>query len=250
MINFFRKIRQRLLTENKTGKYLKYGIGEIVLVVVGILIALQINNWNEDRKSKILEKATIKELAIALNEDLKDIDINIKNHKITLTSQKLVVNWLNSELPYSDSLCYNFGWSNYFSFFISDNAAFETLKTKGLSLISNDSLRTSITHLYGYDYNNYNHYEVVYTEFAMRMINVVNSRYFSDSPFPLLQLGSPLLDFGCMRPNNINEIKEASDYEYHLKTCRNLNIIFIGKMESTRNNLIKLIDMLELELRK
>jgi len=51
MINFFRKIRQRLLTENKFSKYLLYGIGEIILVVIGILIALSINNWNEDRKN-------------------------------------------------------------------------------------------------------------------------------------------------------------------------------------------------------
>jgi len=52
MIKFFRKIRQNLLIENKTGKYFKYVIGEIILVVIGILIALQINNWNENRKHK------------------------------------------------------------------------------------------------------------------------------------------------------------------------------------------------------
>ena len=50
MIKFFRKIRQQLLAENKTGRYLKYAIGEIVLVVLGILIALQLNNWNEQTK--------------------------------------------------------------------------------------------------------------------------------------------------------------------------------------------------------
>ena len=54
MIKFFRNIRQNLLIENKTGKYLKYAIGEIFLVVIGILIALQINNWNEDRKNQKL----------------------------------------------------------------------------------------------------------------------------------------------------------------------------------------------------
>ncbi len=52
MIKFFRKIRYDLMDKNKTGKYLKYAIGEIILVVIGILIALSINNWNENRKSK------------------------------------------------------------------------------------------------------------------------------------------------------------------------------------------------------
>ena len=50
MIKFFRKIRQKLLSENKLSKYLIYAIGEVILVVIGILIALQINNWNEERK--------------------------------------------------------------------------------------------------------------------------------------------------------------------------------------------------------
>jgi uncharacterized membrane protein YgaE (UPF0421/DUF939 family) len=58
MIKFFRKIRQNLLMENKTGKYFKYAIGEIILVVIGILIALSINNWNENRKSNIAELET------------------------------------------------------------------------------------------------------------------------------------------------------------------------------------------------
>ena len=56
MIKFFRKIRQRLLSENKFSKYLIYAIGEIILVVIGILIALSINNWNENKKDRKLEK--------------------------------------------------------------------------------------------------------------------------------------------------------------------------------------------------
>ena len=55
MIKFFRKIRYNLMKHNKTGKYFKYAIGEIVLVVIGILIALSINNWNEQRKNNSYE---------------------------------------------------------------------------------------------------------------------------------------------------------------------------------------------------
>ena len=56
MIKFFRKFRENLVMENKTGKYLKYAIGEIALVVIGILIALSINNWNDNRKNRISER--------------------------------------------------------------------------------------------------------------------------------------------------------------------------------------------------
>ena len=62
MIKFFRKIRQNLLMENKTGKYFKYAIGEIVLVVIGILIALSINNWNQTLKNRKAEKQILESL--------------------------------------------------------------------------------------------------------------------------------------------------------------------------------------------
>ena len=55
MIKFFRKIRQKLITDSSFGKYLIYAIGEIILVVAGKLIALQVNNWNEKRKAKQLK---------------------------------------------------------------------------------------------------------------------------------------------------------------------------------------------------
>ena len=73
MLKFFRKIRQNLLMENKTGKYFKYAIGEIVLVVIGILIALQINTWNENRKSKDI----VKNYYVQILQDLSKEYINL-----------------------------------------------------------------------------------------------------------------------------------------------------------------------------
>ena len=77
MIKFFRRIRQNLLSENKTGKYLKYAIGEIILVVIGILIALSINNWNEDRKDKVREKATLYKFLQDLKSDSTYFQVNL-----------------------------------------------------------------------------------------------------------------------------------------------------------------------------
>ncbi|MCJ7466437.1 MAG: DUF6090 family protein [Maribacter sp.] len=74
MINFFRKIRQRLLTENKASKYLLYAIGEIVLVVIGILIALQINNWNQQRIAFEDEQVLLKILKIDFTNRLKELE--------------------------------------------------------------------------------------------------------------------------------------------------------------------------------
>jgi hypothetical protein len=73
MIKFFRKIRQNLLLESKTGKYFKYAIGEIVLVVIGILIALQINNFNEQRKDSEKEQVVLKQLKEDYETDLNQL---------------------------------------------------------------------------------------------------------------------------------------------------------------------------------
>jgi len=77
MINFFRKIRQRLLTENKFSKYLLYAIGEIVLVMIGILLALQVNNWNEERKEHSKIKKYAKSLILDLEADIVETKIRL-----------------------------------------------------------------------------------------------------------------------------------------------------------------------------
>ena len=69
MIKFFRKMRYNLMEKNKTGKYLKYALGEIILVVIGILIALQINTWNQSRKQAIAEKEFIEGVKNDLKQD-------------------------------------------------------------------------------------------------------------------------------------------------------------------------------------
>jgi len=78
MIKFFQKIRQKTLTENKFGKYLTYAIGEIILVVIGILIALQINTWNEETKNNVKAENYINRLIADISKDTTIINTEIK----------------------------------------------------------------------------------------------------------------------------------------------------------------------------
>ena len=74
MIGFFRKIRKKFADDNNPLKYARYAIGEIVLVVIGILIALQINNWNEYRKDRNREQAILKNLQIDFQTNIKNVN--------------------------------------------------------------------------------------------------------------------------------------------------------------------------------
>jgi len=92
MIHFFRKIRYNLMEKNKTGKYLKYAIGEIVLVVVGILIALSINNWNEKRKNEEKLKNILEEIFDETATNIETTESIIKYYQRKDSLIKLVLN--------------------------------------------------------------------------------------------------------------------------------------------------------------
>ncbi|MBO6794393.1 MAG: hypothetical protein JJ895_10820 [Balneolaceae bacterium] len=84
MIKFFRKIRQKLLNENKFSKYLIYAVGEIILVVIGILIALQINTWNENEKSNEIRDNNYTQLLEDLKTDKEYIESIIKEYNTNI----------------------------------------------------------------------------------------------------------------------------------------------------------------------
>ena len=100
MIKFFRKIRYDLMEKNKTGKYFKYAIGEIILVVIGILIALQINNWNEERKNILIESQLVKNIV----EDLRLDSAHINQSLNELTSQLYITDHLIAKVLDSENV--------------------------------------------------------------------------------------------------------------------------------------------------
>jgi len=155
MIKFFRKIRQTLLMENKTVKYFKYAIGEIILVVIGILIALQINIWNESRKQRQKEIVNLLELKKGLENDLitEFIPGIQKYTAIEKASENLKRYYKTNETISNDSLIKYYRTSLQGEWnFIFNIATFENLKSTGIDIISNDSLRSKISSLYSGDY--------------------------------------------------------------------------------------------------
>ena len=145
MIKFFRKIRQNLLMENKTGRYFKYAIGEIVLVVIGILIALQINNWNENRKNKIAEADYYCRILddFELNEKLIDETSKLTTDKIKLCKELI----LDLNKPPNDrgEILNKFVLALRQDVFVPSNIAFEDITSSGqLKLLTDLELKNRL----------------------------------------------------------------------------------------------------------
>lgn len=154
MIRFFRTIRQHLLVQGRVARYLTYALGEIVLVVIGILVALQLNNRNHKEQIRELEIKYLKEIAANLRSDSIDIAFNIEFNEVRLRSGQMVLKALNENGAYSDTLDQYFGNLIYTTRSVVNFSAYETLKSRGLEIITNDSLRKAITHLYSFSYHN------------------------------------------------------------------------------------------------
>lgn len=146
MINFFRKLRYDLMEKNKTSKYLLYAIGEIILVVIGILIALQINNWNEKQKN------TQQELIILENimQDLKNDNVGLHNiieRRISkAASAEIMASYYNG-VQINKLSDYYFHWTNvlYWEEHSPRNIAFKELVNSGnVSIIKNAGIRNSL----------------------------------------------------------------------------------------------------------
>ena len=152
MIKFFRRIRQNLLSKGKTGKYFKYAIGEIILVVIGILIALQINNWNTIKNNRDFELKMLKEINGALNKDYTFFNehlIHFRN-KTVVDAIEFFDRAIISKSVVEDSLDYHFNRLDFGLQVTYNSGAYDALKTSGIDKITNDSLRNKLINFYDF----------------------------------------------------------------------------------------------------
>ena len=149
MVKIFRNIRQKLAAENSVAKYLRYAVGEIILVVIGILIALQINNWNEQRKERLVEIKYLKNLKHDLQSDSAEI---AKYKKIRLdiadAAQKLLsfAKMQQVDDVYKlDSLYISV--AIWYDFVPHNNTFNELISSGNLQIIKNDSIKNLLLDL-------------------------------------------------------------------------------------------------------
>ena len=179
MLTFFRKIRKALMDSGSTRKYLLYAIGEIALVVIGILIALQINNWNIDRLNRISEREGLARIVQDLKKDLENIGRSQRFNDLRLlrgvqvleklgTNASEIKNWEAYKLakrsgeypPASNSFGKLLLSLRFYYLFEESRATFQDfLSTGKLDIIRDRELKALIQSYYsGLEYNtNYQH---------------------------------------------------------------------------------------------
>jgi hypothetical protein len=154
MLKFFRTLRKKLIEQDNVrkpsspaGRYLVYAIGEIALVMIGILLALQVNNWNETRKVKTFEKEILTLIDQNLERDaaLLSLERFKTVEAITYTDKLLEQVALKN---YNDSLNIWMGKIICFERFKSQSSAFEVLKSKGIDIVSDNELQLALISYY------------------------------------------------------------------------------------------------------
>jgi len=227
MIPFFRKTRKKMADDNRPLKYMRYAIGEIVLVVVGILIALSINNWNEDRKQNLTEMEVLNDLIIGLDTDKGTLDYTIKRHNWAIESCNIILKSLSEDKNYNDSLAYHFARVHNYSNFYSNKGAYESLKTIGFEIISNKRLRNEIINLYEKWYsihithtniltNDIQYIKRVYSQDYFDKFNVFNTKSLNNNSDDIKN------DWysGEMIPNDFDKLKLDKRFIHRIKTLQ------------------------------
>lgn len=196
MVTLFRRIRQKLIDSGSVSKYLLYALGEILLVVVGILIALQVNNWNEQRLLENSAQSHVRVLGNNLNEDLAQLtEIHINLMETLRSSQSMMNRFQVNKAP-GDSIYYEMLQILFeFSFEPNDDGVNILINSGELGVLS-DTLQAQISRYYNtvegiqerdeisntFIKNQYEDYifEYYHVIFGVSNPHPVNQRFFED----------------------------------------------------------------------
>jgi hypothetical protein len=171
-----KNIRRKLAAQNRAAAYIRYAIGEILLIVIGILIALAINNWKDQQKENTLELTILSQIKDRVQSDSLELQTMIRHiEKINQTTLDLK-RYMKEGKPYRDSLKASFSMISFFPDFHPDQTPFDRLLDAGINIVKNDSLRSLIPRYF----RSIIHYENVFQTFPMDVYfrNKIYPKYF------------------------------------------------------------------------
>ncbi len=243
MIKFFRRIRQRLLTENKFSKYLLYAIGEIILVVIGILIALGVNNWNEENKAHRLGD----DLLARIHRDLVQDTINFRgvinrNNTLREDLKELLVVLYDGVDTMEEARNMSKTWDQMLdqAFSPNDNTYQSMLSSGTLGLIRNPELKEEIVDLY----SDYDQSRALLLSIGEWMIGIASTM---DAETDFIKFGSEVSDIyttqEMFNENDFAFLNDKDDPKFKLFVRAMSSVAFYQKVNNSyRSELIKKCD--------
>ncbi|MEN2280894.1 DUF6090 family protein [Algoriphagus sp. SE2] len=248
MIKFFRKIRQKLLSEGNTGKYLKYAVGEILLVMVGILLALQMNNWNEERKNYEGETIALMELRNEFERNYNSL-LGVLDQK--KKAQEGLYNYLSLLSDDSKTTSQKakiergpvaiVSWD-------SGNAVLNSLLSTGnIEYIKNDSLKY-LLHDWNREIDSFDEHAIIYKDIVYELLN------YEKVKLPIRMVKEGKWNYTNHSNLEIQEFREAivDDFRYHnlLINCVNGLDIQIRVGDDFKEKFGQIINLLDTEIQK
>jgi hypothetical protein len=215
MINFFRKTRKKLADDNKPMKYMRYAVGEIALVVIGILIALSINNWNEGRKERKKETQLLLSLSKDFKSNLESLEESINRIPTLIENYSLVLEYAgNLDNGLTKEMRDKIIGTSFVSTNLADGTLTSILGSDKLEIIRNDTLKSWLTK-----------YPSYIKDFKTLESSLVN--YVKLTQRPIVRSYLTLSDRLLPEPR-FDQLKEnipKSDYEGLLRDKEYLNVV-------------------------
>ena len=245
MLKIFRQIRYNLMSENKTGRYIKYAIGEIFLVVIGILIALQINNWNQDRLTNKRSRDYLISLVEDIKSDIKQYNNNIGSYRfdIAKNSRLFTSDYKTLEIDSITQLVLTFYMPNK-----TTRQTYEKIKNSGLA----ESLGSEVINKAINDYYNI---ELVYYEGLLQWDKEYNDEYYkfwfynnnyeSSSIRGYSSSKLPFLDNAEKRKNDLINLIESTQGRNLLRggiERHEHTLVKVDELKSYAENLVEMIN--------
>lgn len=224
----------------KKDNLMKYGI-EFLSIFIAVTFAFALNNWNENRRDRHAESKILTEISNGLKKDIDDILINKRGHEEGIKACKFWRDIIENREVNLDSITPKYFnlTRDYIS--IQNISGYETLKSKGLELIKNDSLRASIISLYEYDYNTLRKFEEEYNEMQFQenyfkeINNYLAPNFVFDEKGNMTKLNLPL---------NLSESEKKIllTYLWKIQVNRSFILYFYSDVENKVNQVLERIE--------
>jgi hypothetical protein len=241
-------MRERLLKKRKLMTYLFYAVGEILLVVIGILIALQVNNWNEEQKERDLELKMLSQIGADLRGSSEDINELYNRLEISINSADSLLKSFRNRNE-TQGFVFHASLIHRRFFFNPSTSGYAQLRTSSANVIQNDALRNRIVEIYEGGFEEIKKRQELLSEhMTINLIPLSRSRFNLNKQisFRMSDFDENSMDF--YEPNDFETLAMDTEFANAIVVQKRLYTIQLNQLEITRDVILRTLNMLESEI--